>query len=79
MESHQYDGSAFGGFTLVLAKGHAKARFVWDAKELILTVEHQKVQNMAGNGTWEHDAYIGVASSTEVFSEIGSNAETMLL
>ena len=79
MESHQYDGIAFGNFALVLAKGHTKVRFLWDGKELILTVEYQKIQNKVVTGVWEHDAFISVPSGEAVFAEIGSNAETMLL
>ena len=78
MESHQYDGFAFGNFALVLAKGHTKVRFLWDGKESILTVEYQKVQNKAVTGIWEHDAFIRVPSTEAVFAEIRSNAETML-
>jgi len=79
MESHQYDGVAFGNFALVLAKGHTKVRFLWDGRESILTVECQKVQNKAITGIWEHDAFIKVASAESVFAEIGSNAEAILL
>ena len=79
MESHQYDGGACGNFVLVLAKGHAKVRFLWDGKESILTVECQKVQSKAVTGDWEHDAFISVPSAVDVFAEVGSNAETMLL
>ncbi len=79
MESHEYDGAAFGNFELVLTKGHAKVRFTWDGKKSILAIEFQKVQNKAETGTWEHDAYISVSSAQDVFAEIGSEAETMLL
>lgn len=79
MESHQYDGIAFGSFALVLVKGHTKVRFLWDGKESILTVEYQKNQNNTVTGIWEHDAFINVTSAGAVFAEIGSNAETMLL
>lgn len=79
MESHQYDGIAFGNLTLVLAKGHTKLRFLWDGKESILTVESQKVQSKVVTGIWEHDAFISVSSAEVVFAEIGSNAEAMLL
>ena len=79
MESHQYDGIALGNFTLVLAKGHTRVRFFWDGRESILAVEHQKVQNKAVTGVWQHDAFISVPSAEAVFAEIGSNAETMLL
>lgn len=79
MESHQYDGAAFGSFAMVLAKGHTKVRFLWDGKESILTVEYQKVQNRAVTGIWEHDAFISVPLVEAVFAEIGSNAETVLL
>jgi hypothetical protein len=79
MESHHYDSLAFGNFTLVLAKGHTKVRFLWDGKESILTVKYQKVQSKAATGVWQHDAFISVPSDEAVFAEIGSNAETMLL
>jgi len=79
MESHQYDGIAFGNFALVLTKGHTKVRFLWDGKESILTVECQKVQNKTVIGVWEHDAFVSVPSAGAVFAEIGSNAETILL
>ena len=79
MESHQYDGVAFGSFALVLAKSHTKVRFQWDGKESILTVEYQKIQNKTSTGVWEHDAFISVPAAEVVFAEIGSNAETMLL
>ena len=79
MESHQYDGIAFGNFALVLAKGHTKVRFLWDGKESVLTVEYQRIQNKAITGNWEHDAFISVTSAAAVFAEVGSNAETMLL
>ena len=79
MESHQYDGLAFGNFTLVLTKGHTKVRFLWDGKESILTVEYQKVRNKAVTEVWEHDAFISVSSAEAVFAKLGSNAETMLL
>lgn len=79
MESHQYDGTAFGNFALVLVKGHEKVRFTWDEKNMILTIEFQKVQNKADTGIWEHDAYISVPSAQDVFAEIGSEAESMLL
>jgi len=77
MESHQYDGITFGNFVLVLAKGHTKARFLWNAKESILTVECQHVVNKATLEQWEHDAFIKVQQEA-VFAEIGSNAETLL-
>jgi hypothetical protein len=79
MERHQYDGTAFGSFAMVLAKGHTKVRFLWDGKEAILTVEYQKVQSKGATEIWEHDAFISVPSAKEAFAEIGSNAETMLL
>ena len=79
MESHQYDGPAFGNFVVVLAKGRARVSFVWNGKESILTVESQEVQNKADKQTWEHDAFIKVSSADDVFAEIGSNAEAMLL
>ena len=78
MESHQYDGTAFGNFTLVVVKGHTKVRFLWDGKESILTVEYQKVQNEAVTGVWEHDAFISLPTAEAAFAEIGSNSETML-
>jgi hypothetical protein len=79
MESHQYEGIAFGNFVLVLAKGHKKVRFLWDGKESILTVEYQKVRNRAVIGVWEHNAFISAPSAEAVFAEIRSNAEAMLL
>jgi hypothetical protein len=79
MESHQYDGNAFGNFALVLARGRMKVRFLWDGKESILTVGYQNVQNEAITGVWEHDAFISLPSAEAVFAEVGSNAETMLL
>ena len=79
MESHQYDGVAFGNFALVLAKDHKKVRFIWDQKESVLKVEFQKVQNKAIAGIWEHDAFISVPSGAGVFPEIASNSEAMLL
>ena len=78
MESHQYDGIAFGNFALVLAKGHTKVRFLWHGKESVLTVEYQKMQNKVVTGSWEHDIFISVPSTEAVFAEIGSNAATML-
>ena len=68
-----------GNFVLVLAKGHAKVRFLWDGRESILTVEYQKLQNKAVTDNWEHDAFITVPSAMDVFAEVGSNAEAMLL
>ncbi len=78
MERHQYDEASFGSFALVLAKGHAKARFTWDGRESILTVEWQKVQNNAVAGEWQHDAFIQAATADAALAEIGPNAEAML-
>ncbi len=78
IESHQYNCIAFGDFTLVLAKGHSKARFLWDGRESILTVEYQVVRNKSINGTWEHVAFIKAPSGETVFAEIESNAKALL-
>ena len=79
MEGHQYDGAAFGSFTLVLAKGHKKTRFIWDGREADLEVQCQEVQNEAIADNWVHDAFIKVTPRDAVFAEIGSNAEAILL
>ena len=79
LESHEYDANAFGGFVVVLARGHAKAKFIWDGKEAILTVEYLKAGSSAPAGTWKHDAYIQVPDQGAVFAEIGSNAVAMLV
>jgi hypothetical protein len=76
--SHEYSSMAFGNFTLVFGARHKKARFSWDGKEQILTVEYQKVQNESVEGAWEHDAYVSVSPTEGVFAEIGSNAVAML-
>ena len=78
MQSHEYDGIAFGNFTLVLAKGHAKVRFIWDGRESILEIQCQEVQNKSISGNWLHDAFIKVSDQEAVFAEIGSNAEAIL-
>ena len=79
LEAHEYDASAFGGFVVVFARGHAKAKFIWDGKDSILTVEYLKTESSKTAGTWTHDAYIQVPDHAAVFAEIGSNAVTMLV
>ena len=74
LESHEYDASAFGGFAVVMTRGHAKARFTWDGKDSILTVEYLKTGSSGPAVTWTHDAYIQVPDREAVFAEIGSNA-----
>jgi hypothetical protein len=78
LESHQYDSLAFGGFELVLAKNHKKARFLWDGRESLLEVQYQEVDNKAIVGKWVHDAFIKVTPAEAVFAEIGSEAEAIL-
>jgi hypothetical protein len=78
LHSHEYSGMAFGNFTLVFGARHKKARFSWDEKDRILTVEYQKMQSETVEGSWEHDAYVSVPPSEGVFAEIGSNAVAML-
>jgi hypothetical protein len=78
MESHRYDLTAFGSFAMVLAKSHTKARFTWDGRESVLTVEWQRVQNNTVVGEWQHDAFIQAATGDDALAEIGSNAEAML-
>ncbi len=79
LESHEYDANAFGGFVVVLARGHAKVKFIWDGKDSILTVEYMKAGSSGSVGTWTHDAYIQVPDQRAVFAEIGSNAVAMLV
>ena len=75
---HEYIPESFGNFTLVLAKGAAKVRFLWDARELLLTVQCMKKQHESVGEVWEHDATIEVDSPEVVFAEIGSNAAAVL-
>ena len=79
LESHEYDASAFGGFIVVLARGHEKAKFIWDGNDSILTVEYLKPDTSEPAGSWTHDAYIQVPERQAVFAEIGSNALSMLV
>ena len=78
LESHEYDSCAFGGFIVVLARGKAKAKFIWDGKDSVLTVEFMKAGTAGAAGSWEHDAYIEVPERLAVFSEIASNTVAML-
>ncbi|MFT3821620.1 MAG: hypothetical protein QM750_29035 [Rubrivivax sp.] len=78
MERHEYDTLAFGNFALVLAKGRTKVRFLWNEKDLILTVQYRNAEHEEIDEPWTHDAFIKVASAEDVFAEIGSNAEAML-
>ena len=79
LESHAYDANAFGSFVVVVARGHAKAKFIWDGKDSVLTVEYLKAGSSASPGTWTHDAYIQVPDQGAVFAEIGSNAVAMIV
>ena len=79
LESHEYHAGAFGSFVVVLGRGHAKAKFIWDGKDSILTVEYLKAKNSAPVGTWTHDAHIQVPERQDVFAGIGSNAVAMLV
>ena len=79
LESYEYEASAFGSFVVVLARGHAKAKFIWAGKESVLTVEYMKAGSSGIAGTWTHDAYIQVPEQRDVFAEIGSNAVAMLV
>ena len=79
LESHEYDANAFGGFIVVLARSHARAKFSWDGKDSILTVEYLKAGSSDFPATWTHDAYIRVPDQGAVFAEVGSNAVAMLV
>ena len=79
LESQQYDASVFGSFVVVLARGREKAKFIWDGKDSMLTVEYLKPANSEDPGSWKHDAYIQVPERRAVLAEIGSNAVAMLL
>jgi len=78
LQRHEYDSLAFGDFVVVLVTGHKAARFIWDGRESILTVEYQARQNQSIAGTWVHDAFISVSPREAVFAEIGSNAVSLL-
>ena len=78
LESYEYDAGCFGGSVVILARGHAKARFIYNDKSSVLGVEHLKVQGADGAGSWVHDAYIQVPDQCSVYAEICSNAMAML-
>lgn len=75
---YEYIPESFGNFTMILAKGAAKVRFLWDARESLLTIECLKEQHESVGEVWEHDATIEVDSPEVVFAEIGSNAAAVL-
>ena len=79
LSRYEYTPESFGHFTLVLSKGAAKVRFLWDARESLLTVQCLKEQHESIGEVWEHDATIEVAPPDAVFAEIGSNAVAALL
>ena len=74
LEEHQFNPASFGSFVIVLARGRKSARFVWDARESLLSIGF----GARGAQSWTHDANISLPAGDGLFQEIASEAENLL-
>ena len=74
LEEHQFNPASFGSFVVVLARGGKSARFVWDARESLLSISF----GARGAKSWTHDANTSLPAGDGLFQEIASEAENLL-
>ncbi len=74
LHEHQYSPRVFGSFALVLGRGHKDARFAWDGRDALLSIEFRGNRS----DTWTHDANISLPNGEGLYAEIASQASEML-
>ena len=78
LRRYDFDPAFFGTFQLEFARGHARARFTWDGRERVLSVERAIGQSQSDAASWQVLLESRQESSDAALTEVASQALSAL-